>query len=78
MRIIPEQARFVAMVFDESDTWDLSDQDRVALQWAMGQIESLQGELDALRKLCPQAAVTSEQEAAAFTETRWSLRAYHS
>ena len=47
MKISPEQARFIAMATDEDDTWDMTDQDKAALRWAMKRIESLQADLDA-------------------------------
>ena len=70
MEISPEQAWFVAMASDESDTWDLSSQDRDALKWGIDQIKSLQDELDALRKVSPQSAIASVSEAACSTEMK--------
>jgi hypothetical protein len=78
VRISPEQARFVTMVFDESDTWELMDQDRAALQWAMDRIESLQDELNILRKLSPQAALPPRQKSSPRPKRRQSLMAYPS
>ena len=64
MKISPDQARFIAMATDEDYTWDISDQDRKALRWAMDQIASLEAELGALCKPSPQAAAIPAPEAA--------------
>jgi len=49
MRISPEHARFIAMATDEGGTWNLTEQDGAALDWAMNEIENLRSELEKLR-----------------------------
>jgi hypothetical protein len=57
----PEEKRLQAMVDDDHETWDLSENDTAAISWVLGALKHRTGQLESLSVAADQLAQAAEQ-----------------